>query len=120
MLARLYRSPDNVDLFVGGILEDRVRGGAMGPTFSCLMGKQFKALREGDRFWYENTDGPQAFTPGQLQELRKVNLARIICDNSDGIGVLQRLVLKVARRKWNGYELCYNLPTIDLRKWKMT
>lgn len=50
-LKKLYGIPDNVDLFVGGILERPSYGAAMGQTFSCILGKQFEALRKGDRFW---------------------------------------------------------------------
>lgn len=117
-LKELYGHPDNVELFPGGILEDHVQGASMGPTFSCLMGKQFQALREGDRFWFENTNGPQSFTPEQLLELKKVSLAKIICNNGDNIKKLQRFVQLNAKpgneRRW-----CRDHPDIDLTKWRM-
>lgn len=40
---------DNVDLFVGAMLEDPVVGGLVGTTLSCLIGEQFRRLRDGDR-----------------------------------------------------------------------
>lgn len=45
--------------------------------------------RRGDRFWYENDLPPSSFTKQQLHELRKTSLARVICDNGDGIGEIQ-------------------------------
>lgn len=39
----------NIDVWVGGILEDQVAGGKVGPLFQCLLVEQFKNLRNGDR-----------------------------------------------------------------------
>ncbi|XP_078403967.1 thyroid peroxidase-like [Cetorhinus maximus] len=49
-LLKLYGTPENIDLWMGGIIEPFVTGGRVGPLFACLIGKQFKGLRDGDRF----------------------------------------------------------------------
>ena len=48
-LAGVYGHPDNVDVWVGGLLENSVDGGKVGPTVRCMLVDQFKRLREGDR-----------------------------------------------------------------------
>ena len=48
-LAKLYPHPDDVDLFVGMLLEKKVEGGIVGPTLGCLLGTQFRALKHCDR-----------------------------------------------------------------------
>ena len=48
-LGKVYRHPDDVDLFVGMLLERRVEGGIVGPTLACLLATQFRALRQCDR-----------------------------------------------------------------------
>jgi peroxidase len=110
-LKKVYSHPDDVDLFVGGMYERPLCGAVMGRTFSFLLAEQFRRLRRGDRFWYEN---PGVFTKAQLKEIRKVTLAKVICDNSDGIRSIQRRVLVRQR----GRTSCWKIRRIDLRKWR--
>ena len=113
-LAKLYKHPDDVDLYVGGILEAHLDGGTMGPTFSCIIAQQFHNLRFGDRFWYEREDPDVGFTAAQLKELRKASLALVLCDNSDRIVTIPRRVLAVDSE----HVACDDLEVINLRMWK--
>ncbi|KAJ8304775.1 hypothetical protein KUTeg_018358 [Tegillarca granosa] len=53
-LKKAYAHVDDIDLYAGGISEKHLQGADVGPTFACILGRQFQALKEGDRFWYEN------------------------------------------------------------------
>lgn len=53
-LKDLYGHPGNIDIWVGGILEDQVEGAKVGPTFRCLLVEQFRRLRDGDRYDFIN------------------------------------------------------------------
>jgi hypothetical protein len=44
-----YGDVRNIDLWPAGILEDVIPGSKLGPLFMCLIVKQMKALRDGDR-----------------------------------------------------------------------
>ncbi len=44
---------DNVDAYVGGMLET---SSGPGPTFRAVIKEQFQRIRDGDRFWFENTE----------------------------------------------------------------
>uniref|UniRef100_A0A915K5P0 Peroxidase n=1 Tax=Romanomermis culicivorax TaxID=13658 RepID=A0A915K5P0_ROMCU len=79
-MEELYKNPDDVDSYVGLLLEDAHPGGLVGPTTRCIIIDQFKRIRDGDRFWYQNAG---SFTKAQLLELERVSLARILCDNGD-------------------------------------
>lgn len=89
MILTICRRAADIDLFVGGVTETPLPGALVGPTFACILGLQFKALKYGDRFYYENDDSNARFTIGQLNEIKKATLARIICRNSN-IGEIQQ------------------------------
>lgn len=76
-------------------------------------------IRRGDRFWYELPNQPSSFTPEQLQEIRKVKLSRIICDNTDLIDTVQIYPMVLPDHEINPRVPCKSgvIPTIDLTKW---
>ncbi|XP_072760904.1 uncharacterized protein [Anoplolepis gracilipes] len=88
----LYASVEDIDLFSAGLAEKSVAGGLVGPTFACIIGQQFSNLRHGDRFWYENSESESSFTPGQLQQIRRITLAQVLCRTMDGIETIQPFV----------------------------
>jgi peroxidase len=77
-LASLYGNVDNIDLYVALLAEDHVAGAAVGETFQALVARQFVALRDGDRFYYENI-----FNPEEIAEIENATLAEIIRRNTD-------------------------------------
>lgn len=85
----IYEHPLDIDLWSGGVSEKPLPGSMLGPTFSCIIATQFSYLRRGDRFWYELPNQPSSFTDEQLQELRKIKLSRVMCDNTDLIDSIQ-------------------------------
>lgn len=112
-LKKLYRSVHNIDVWVGGILEDQVEGGKVGPLFRCILIEQFKRLRDGDRFWYES---PGVFKSEQLRQIKSTSLARVLCDNGDNIDTIGENVFLLPEVQ-DGLISCDDLPSIDLRYW---
>lgn len=112
-LQELYGHPGNIDIFVGGILEDQVEGGRVGPLFRCLLVEQFRRLRDGDRFWYEN---PSTFKPEQLIQIKQFSLGRVICDNGDNITHITKDVFVLPNLQ-DGYVSCEEIPQADLSVW---
>ncbi|KAG8228883.1 hypothetical protein J437_LFUL007620 [Ladona fulva] len=58
------------------------------------------------------------FTEAQLSEIRKANLARIVCDNCDKVETIQRNLLDLVDPFLNPRVPCQVLPSIDLSHWK--
>ncbi|XP_030208813.1 eosinophil peroxidase [Gadus morhua] len=110
---KLYGTPSNIDVWVGGAAEPFVQGGRVGPLFSCLITNQFKESRQGDRFWYEN---PGVFTPAQKTALRSASLASVICENTGITSVPKDSFSLITAR--NPLVLCSNIPRINLLPWK--
>ncbi|XP_035199188.1 myeloperoxidase-like isoform X3 [Oxyura jamaicensis] len=44
----LYGTPDNIDLWIGAIAEPLIPQGRVGPLLACIIGTQFRNLRDGD------------------------------------------------------------------------
>ncbi|KAL3869555.1 hypothetical protein ACJMK2_042223 [Sinanodonta woodiana] len=112
-LALLYGHPGNVDLFPGAMAETPLENAKIGPTLMCILVDQFKRLRAGDRFWYEN---PMTFTSDQIVQIKQVSLASVICDSSDRINRVQPDVFRRAHLM-EEYVPCDKIPRLDLKMW---
>lgn len=52
-LQKAYGSVDNIDLYIGGMLESK---DGPGELFTAIILDQFVRIREADRFWFENVN----------------------------------------------------------------
>ncbi|XP_019938121.2 eosinophil peroxidase isoform X2 [Paralichthys olivaceus] len=112
-LLQLYGSPKNIDVWMGGVAEPFVQGGRVGPLFACLIARQFKNIRQGDRLWYEN---PGVFTPRQRSALSSATLSKIICDNTGIRSVPMNAFNLISNR--NRLINCNNIRGVDLTAWR--
>ncbi|OPJ79408.1 myeloperoxidase [Patagioenas fasciata monilis] len=110
---QLYGTPKNIDIWIGALAEPFVAGGRVGPLMACLIGTQFRNVRDGDRFWWENKG---VFTPQQRSALAKISLSRIICDNTQ-ISKVPRRIFQANRYPY-GFVSCNQIPKLDLSAWK--
>ncbi|OWA53880.1 Chorion peroxidase [Hypsibius exemplaris] len=106
-----YDDVADVDLYIAGAAENHVTGGMVGPTFACLIAEQFRRLKMGDRFWYEN-DLPLASTlsDDQLEDIRKTSMAQILCDNTPLMDSIQRQAFLLPNPRTNPVVSCKSLP----------
>ncbi len=76
-LKAAYGTVDKIDAWVGGLAEKHRPGSSVGELFSRILVDQFTRLRDGDRFWYQNT-----FSKADVQKLEQTSLAEVIRNNT--------------------------------------
>ncbi|XP_060895252.1 eosinophil peroxidase-like [Labrus mixtus] len=111
-LLKLYKTPSNIDVWVGGVAEPFVKGGRVGPLFACLVATQFQRIRQGDRLWWENEG---VFNEDQRESLKQTSLSRIICDNT---GITKVPDKPFQFKSKDSYTECEKIPAFDLSPWK--
>ena len=76
-LEATYGNVNTVDAWVGGLAEDHVAGGSLGPLFTRVIADQFTRLRTGDRLYFEAwMSGPD------IAAIKRTSLASIITANT--------------------------------------
>ncbi len=86
---QVYGAIGAVDLFMGGLAERHAPGAAVGPTFQAIIGKQFEALRDGDRFFWRN----QGFDRATAERIAATRLSHIIRRNTDTTSIAENAFL---------------------------
>ena len=76
-LAAAYPTVDDIDLWVGVLAEDPLQGGHVGELAAQVIKRQFTALRDGDRYWYQNK-----LDPDERDQVEGTTLADIIRRNT--------------------------------------
>ena len=78
-LKAAYGDVNKVDLWIGGLAETHLAGAMVGHTFGLIISKQFEALRDGDRLWYQN----QGFDGATLKEIESTTLSSLILKDTN-------------------------------------
>ena len=79
----VYENVEDIDPFTGGVAEESVPGGVVGPTFACIISKQFESIKRGDRLFFTHTYNQYegGLPRGLRGMIRKRKLSDILCDN---------------------------------------
>ena len=112
----IYKIPDDIDIFAGGISEKHMTNLEVGPTFNCILSQQFKDARDGDRFYYKN---PGVFTAAQLDAIKTVTMSTILCNNLKGVVSIQPDAFRTPEfQSSNTRKVCSSIPKLDLSPWQ--
>jgi hypothetical protein len=89
VLSQIYEGDFNdIDPWVGMLAEEHEPGALMGKTVMTILEKQFQALRDGDRFYFEND---ASFSSEEIESIKNTTLHDIITRNTD-ISLMQENV----------------------------
>ena len=105
---------ENIDMYVGSLLEDPIEGALVGPTLACIIGRQFRHLRDGDRFYFENSE---IFTEAQIKELKKTTLTKILCSSGENMKQVPRNAFDQTKEPGDLVD-CDRLQSPDWKLWK--
>jgi hypothetical protein len=92
-LEKTYGDVNKVELWVGGLAENRYSGAMVGQTFHKIILDQFVKIRDGDNLYWENQPWP-------IEErtwVQGVTLADIILRNTDTINLQKDVFVAVER-----------------------
>jgi len=76
-LASIYADVDDMDVWLCALCEDKVPGAMVGRLLHRVFTDQFRRLRDGDRFWYQNLYRGEA-----LRTLERTRLSDVIRRNT--------------------------------------
>ncbi|XP_047099678.1 peroxidase-like [Schistocerca piceifrons] len=113
-LGQYYADPDDVELMM--VMLEKTSPDKL-TVRQAIVAEQFYRWRCGDRFFYDYSGSPYPFSEDQLNEIKKVTMSRIICDNSDNITRIQTNSFKKVSDT-NPATDCTLIPQVDLSYWK--
>lgn len=113
-LEKVYIHPQDIDLFVGGLLEQPLTGEVLGHTFGAIIAEQFRRLKYGDRFFFTHTGEDHSFTTMAISEVRKRRLSDIICDNTKITKVISKAFIPSSSEMNCNAKKRLNLDNINL------
>ncbi|KAI0978411.1 hypothetical protein GJ496_010496 [Pomphorhynchus laevis] len=117
LISQLYNDVNDIELFVGGLSELPVTNALLGPTFTCLIAAQFKVLKQGDRFFYEGNNPVTRFSPEQLNEIRYVSMARLLCESVTELPFIQPNVFLTSIVDGNERKPCFTFRRRMMQPW---
>lgn len=85
LLRKTYKDIKDIDYYVGGIFETyEILGNPLvGPTFGCVIARQWDNFAGGDIYYYSNPGSPYPFTQAQIDAVHAYTISNLLCANSN-------------------------------------
>ncbi|KAE8741057.1 hypothetical protein FOCC_FOCC013427 [Frankliniella occidentalis] len=121
VLQSLYASHDDVDSYVGAVLEQQKSSlqpaSITSPTFQCIVADQFYRTKFGDPYFFDFNGPSKPFTQAQLQQIHQRSASKLLCDNIPGLKSVPRFAFVMLGVNENKEVKCAELPILDLSHW---
>lgn len=84
LLRKAYTSVEDIDYYVGGLCETfNILGNPLvGPTFGCVIARQWDNFAGGDIYYYSNPNSPYPFTQAQIEAIHNYTISNLLCANT--------------------------------------
>merc|ERR1712130_75284 len=112
---------DDVDLYVGLLMEEALSDGEVGPTTACIVAHQYINWKETDKWFYERTSFFE--TQDKLDTLKDLDLSKIICltmENMDTVPTMpfigDGVTFQGSQREF--LSCSSHAPKLEMRAWK--
>ncbi|KAK3611208.1 hypothetical protein CHS0354_009465 [Potamilus streckersoni] len=115
LLKSVYQSPMDIDLWTGAITES-ISTAVIGQTLTCIFLAQFKALRNGDRYWFERPE-PEGFSLAKLAGIKQTSLAAVLCANVYDASFVIPQSAFIPGDVRNVFRPCSEIQKLDLSPW---
>ncbi len=96
-LEEAYGDTDKLDLWIAAMAEDHLMGASVGETVATVLARQFRHLRDGDRFFFMHDPG---LTDAEKAQIRATTLADVIKRNTDLTHLQDRVFISQPRETW--------------------
>ncbi|GAB1602081.1 chorion peroxidase-like, partial [Argonauta hians] len=104
ILQSTYKTFYGVDALSGLFTEKKEANSNVGTLLKHVLELEFNGLRKGDRFFYEH---PNVFQPHQLEQIRNVTLAHLLCRNVKNLDEVNEKAFGPVAVKLNCSDLNY-------------
>ena len=113
----MLKTDDSIIQSTSGINYENIFQTAISNERELAESRLFRLWRDPG-FWYENSEASVRFTEAQLAEIRKITLAKVICENCDVVDKIQKSVFDQYHEFLNERVPCRSLPAVNLNLWK--
>uniref|UniRef100_A0A8D9BYI8 Chorion peroxidase n=1 Tax=Cacopsylla melanoneura TaxID=428564 RepID=A0A8D9BYI8_9HEMI len=121
LLAQVFKHPSDIDFYVGSEYELTNQNISAPSTLQAVWAEAFARYKIGDRFFYERGNQPWSFTLDQLNVIKSIKLAHLVCLGFDTKTDIQRDVFYPANPSSNPMISCDTLlQQLDLTSFKVT
>ncbi|CAH1111168.1 unnamed protein product [Psylliodes chrysocephalus] len=116
LLASVYEDAQDVEFIVAAALETPKPHSLLGHTAECVFLEALERMQKCDRYWWDNNQNH--FTDPQLESIRSMTVASLLCLTGDNIKNMQRHAMKPIHPINNPIVSCADQPPMSMEAFR--